>query len=389
VFFRHFYKRNLGDIPVMNGFTTYVFKQLLVGMILVTAGLTCIIWLTQSLRFIEMIVNRGLTSGVFVYLTMLLLPNFLTVVMPIALFIVTVFIYSKMITDRELVVMRAAGLSQNALAKPGIILALIVVAFGYLINIYLLPHSQRMFKDLQWDIRYSYTHVLLQEGAFNQASKDITVYIRERSSDGQLHGILVRDGRNPKKPYTLLAERGAMLEGKEGSRVVMYNGNRQEVDSETHQFSILYFDRYIFEMEQDTATVDSRFREARERTVYELFNLDEDLNMDLKDVGKFTVEGHKRLISPISALGYAIVALSILISGKYSRRTQSRHIILAAVISAGLLAAMMALENAAAKNLSLVPALYILGLLPIFGGYFHLLRTPGNRGAPSLYTKGG
>jgi hypothetical protein len=54
-----------------------------------------------------------------------------------------------------------------------------------------------------------------------------------------------------------------------------------------------------------------------------------------------------------------------------------------------LLAAMIALENAAAKNLSLVPALYILGLLPIFGGYFHLLRTPGNRGAPSLYTKGG
>ena len=373
----------------MNGFTKYVFKQLLVGMILVTAGLTCVIWLSQSLRFVEMIVNRGLTSGIFVYLTMLLLPNFLTVVMPIALFIVTVFIYSRMITDRELVVMRAAGLSQNALAKPGLILALIVVAFGYMINIYLLPHSQRMFKDLQWNIRYSYTHVMLQEGAFNQASKDITVYIRERSSDGQLHGILVRDERNQKKPYTLLAERGAILEGKKGTRVVMYNGNRQEVDPQTHQFSILYFDRYIFEMEHDAVTVDSRFREARERTVYELFNLDEDPNMGPKDFGKFTVEGHKRLISPFSALGYAIIALSILISGNYSRRTQSRHIVLAAVISAGLLAAMMALENATAKNLSLVPALYILGLLPILGGYFYMLHTPGMRGARRMREKGG
>jgi len=372
----------------MNGFTKYVFRQLLVGMILVTAGLTCVIWLTQSLRFVEMIVNRGLTSGVFVYLTMLLLPNFLTIVMPIALFIVTIFIYSKLITDRELVIMRAAGLSQNALAKPGLILALIVVAFGYLINIYLLPHSQRMFKDLQWDIRYSYTHVLLQEGAFNQASKDITVYIRERSSDGQLHGILVHDGRNQKKPYTLLAERGAMLEGKGGSRVVMYNGNRQEVDPETHQFSILYFDRYIFEMEQSPERIDSRFREARERTVYELFNLDKDPNIDPKDVGKFTVEGHKRLISPIAALGYAVVALSILISGSFSRRTQSRHIVLAAVISAGLLAAMMTLENAAAKNLSLVPALYILGFLPILGGYLYMLHTPGMRGEQRTNAQG-
>ena len=95
----------------MNGFTRYVFRQLFVGMILVTAGLTCIIWLSQSLRFVELIVNRGVGVGTFVYLTMLMLPNFLTVILPIALFCVIVFIYAKMITDRELVVMRAAGVS--------------------------------------------------------------------------------------------------------------------------------------------------------------------------------------------------------------------------------------------------------------------------------------
>ena len=88
----------------MNGFTKYVLRQLFVGMILVTSGLTCIIWLSQSLRFIEMIVNRGLTAGMFVYLTMLLLPNLLVIVLPIALFTVVVFTYSKLITDRELVV---------------------------------------------------------------------------------------------------------------------------------------------------------------------------------------------------------------------------------------------------------------------------------------------
>ncbi len=63
----------------MNGFTKYVLRQLFVGMVLVTLGLTTIIWLSQSLRFIEMIVNRGLTAGMFVYLTMLPLPNFLVI----------------------------------------------------------------------------------------------------------------------------------------------------------------------------------------------------------------------------------------------------------------------------------------------------------------------
>jgi lipopolysaccharide export system permease protein len=363
----------------MSGFNKYVLRQLLVGMILVTAGLTCVIWLTQSLKFVEMIVNRGLTTGIFVYLTMLLLPNFLTIVLPIALFTVIVFTYSKMITDRELVVMRAAGLSQHALARPGLILTLFVVAFGYLLNIYLLPQSYKMFKELQWDIRNSYTHILLQEGAFNEASKDITVYIRERSPDGQLLGILVHDGRNKKKPYTLLAERGAMLEGDEGSRVVMYNGNRQEVDPQTHQFSILYFDRYIFELETNSQTLGGRFRESRERTLYELFHLEEDPGMEPQNIGKFTVEGHKRLISPISSLGYALIGIALLISGSFSRRGQSRRIIMAAIIVIALQGAMLALENATAKNLSLVPVLYALGIIPIIGGYMLMLYTPRTR----------
>lgn len=368
----------------MSGLNKYILKQLLVGMILVTAGLTCIIWLTQSLKFVEMIVNRGLTTGVFMYFTMLLLPNFLSIVLPIALFTVIVFTYSKLITDRELVVMRAAGLSQHALAKPGLILTFIVVALGYLINIYLLPSSYRMFKELQWDIRNNYTQILLQEGAFNEASKDIIVYIRKRTPDGQLHGILVHDRRDKAKPYTLIAERGAMLKSEKGSRFVMYNGSRQEVDPETNQFSILYFDRYIFEMAATSNSSAGRFREPRERTIYELFNLDKDPDMEPRNIGKFKVEGHKRLISPVSALGYALVGLGILISSSFSRRTQSKQIILAAIIVVALQGGMLALENAAAKNLSLVPMLYVLGLLPVAGGYLLMLKNPKTRAARRL-----
>ncbi|HJN22359.1 MAG TPA: LptF/LptG family permease, partial [Rhodospirillales bacterium] len=97
----------------MNGFNKYVLGQLLVGMIFITAGLTCVIWLMQSLRFVEMIVNRGLTTGTFIYLTILLLPKFLSIILPIAIFTVVIFVYSKLITDRELVIMRGAGLSQT------------------------------------------------------------------------------------------------------------------------------------------------------------------------------------------------------------------------------------------------------------------------------------
>ncbi len=366
----------------MNGFTRYVLRQLLVGMVLVTASLTCVIWLLKSLPFVEMIVNRGLTAGDFVYLTILLLPNFLTVILPFALFTVIVFTYAKLITDRELVVMRAAGVSQHALARPALILAFVVVAAGYGLNLYLLPQSYRMFHELKWDMRYNYSHVLLKEGAFNTLSADITVYVRERTKDGQLLGILVQDDRDTEKPVTLMAERGAISRTEDGSRVIMFSGNRQEVDKETNQLSILYFDRYIFDFGRIGNAGNEgiiRYRNARERTLDELFNLDKDKTLNRKDFGKYTVEGHRRLVSPLSALAFALVGLASLISGGFSGRPQTRRVVLAVGIVVGLQAATLGLENTVARNLELIPLMYVNAVFPILAAYLVMLRSPRRR----------
>ena len=353
----------------MRGLTRYVLWQLVVGMILVSAGMTCVIWLSQSLRFVDMIVNRGLSAGLFVYLTALLLPNFLAIIMPIALFTVVVFTYSKLITDREVVVMSSAGLSHWAISRPALILASAVVFVSFALNLYFLPTSYRMFRELQWDIRYSYTHILLQEGAFNTMSSDITVYVRERTKDGQLLGILVHDGRNKDKPSTLMAERGALVEGRDGARVVMFNGSRQDVDKRTNKLSVLYFDRYAFELGRTRESAGIRYREVRERMVGELFDIEQDETLDPKDYGKFRVEGHKRLISPLFALGFTMIALASLLTGATTRRGQTRRIILGVGFVVAVQAAALGIENVTAKNLSFIPLMYVNACLPIFGGW--------------------
>lgn len=365
----------------MTAITRYVLRQLFVGMILVAAGLTCIIWLTQSLRFVEMIVNRGLSTGMFLYLSSLLLPNFLIVILPIALFTVVVFVYAKLISDRELVVMRAAGLSQFALARPAIILALLSMVLSYVLNLYLVPASYRAFRELQWDIRHSFSHVLLKEGEFSNVSSDTTVYVRQRTPDGQLHGILVHDTRNKEKPFTLMAERGAMIETPSGPRVVMYKGNRQEVDKKTNKFSILYFDRWVYNLELGGAA-GTRWREARERSLDELLNADKYPDKISKnDVGKFRVEAHRRLISPVLCLSFTMLALAALLSGSFARRTQTNRVLAAVGLMVLLQGTVLGAENVIARNLQLVPLMYALIILPIFAAWFFMNRVP--RPAPA------
>lgn len=371
--------RNRKLQAAMDGITRYILRQLIFGMLLVTVGLTCVIWLSQSLRFIEMIVNRGLSAGQFFYLTFLLLPNFLSIILPIALFTIVVFTYNKLISDRELVVMRAAGLSQMALARPTLILSLAVVAFECVLNAYLLPESYRLFRDLQWDVRYNYTHLVLQEGAFNTVSQDITVYVRERSADGQLQGILVHDSRNANKPQTWMAARGGLIDTENGPRVIMFDGSVQEVDRATHQHSILYFDRSTMDLGAARQVSEARYREPRERSIAELFAIEQDKFLNPNDIGKFRVEGHRRLIMPLIALSFPLIGLACLICGHITRHGQGTRIGAAVGLIVLFQASAMGLENLCARIPELIPLMYANAVLPLFLAFALLLTHPHRR----------
>src|ERR1700738_3073684 len=86
--------------------------------IFVTAALSAAICLAQSLRLIDLIVNRGLSIEIFLYLAALILPRFLDIVLPIGVFIAVLFTFNRLTGESELVVMRSAGLRHPSPAQP-------------------------------------------------------------------------------------------------------------------------------------------------------------------------------------------------------------------------------------------------------------------------------
>ncbi|MBF0247537.1 MAG: LPS export ABC transporter permease LptF [Alphaproteobacteria bacterium] len=352
--------------------TRYMLWQLFVGLTLVTSVLASVVWLSQSLRFVDMIVNSGLTAGMFVYLTALMMPNFLTVILPIAVFAVCMFTYHRMIMDRELVVMRVAGLGQMDLARPAIILALMVVVAGYALSMYVVPHSWSQFREMKWNAQFNYSQLLLREGTFNEAANDITVYVRQRTEDGQLLGILAHDERKPENTFTWMAERGALVETDQGARVVLYNGTRQDYDTRANKLSILYFDRTVLDIDAPEAATSDRMSEPRERTMDELVNLDT-RGLDEYSLGKYHAELHRRFALPWSALGFAMIALSVLMSGNFTRRGEGKRVFAAILLAAGYQAAMLAILNVASRDTTHIPSIYLVTALPIVLGLIVLV----------------
>jgi lipopolysaccharide export system permease protein len=367
----------------MQAISGYLLRLLLTATAAITVGLTFAVWLTQSLRLIDFIVNKGLPLGAFFSFIMLLLPGFLGIVLPIAVFCAVLFVYNKLTTDSELVILRAAGMSQLQVAKPALLLGVICSLIGFAISLYFLPLSYRNFKDLQYEIRNNYSTVLLQEGTFNAVSRTITVYVRERSAGGELRGILVYDKTDPDRPVTMMAETGALVQGENGPAVVMVNGNRQEMTNDGAGFSYLQFDRYTIELSSFTEEMPLRWREPKERYLHELlFPSRHPKDQELKN--ELIAEGHQRLIQPLYCITFIVVALAFLLSGEFNRRGQLYRVISSVVCIVVIEGLSLAFQDLAIRSLAAIFAMWGTLLLPIAIGLWILLRERGAPGAMGL-----
>ncbi|HUC70029.1 MAG TPA: LPS export ABC transporter permease LptF [Stellaceae bacterium] len=358
----------------MTRLTRYILRQCFGVMVFVTAALSAAVWMAQSLPLIDLIVNRGLSLDVFLYLAALIMPRFLDIVLPIGIFIAVLFTFNRLTAESELVVMRAAGLSPMALARPVLILAAIAFAILMSLSLYVLPVSSRAFKDLQFEIRNRFVSSLIQEGTFTTISDKLTFYIRSREANGDVVGLLINDSRDPQRPITILAQRAAFVDTAAGSRIVMLNGNRQQFDPQTHKLSVLTFQRYTLDLEsmQDAPVV--RFRGAQERFLGEL--LFPPAGLDALVRRSFIMEAHQRLLIPLSALSFSLIPLACLLPGEFSRRGQAKRVIVALGAAFLFQVSSLGVNDLAARFTEAIPLMYVVDLLPFAVGLTILL----NRG---------
>ena len=342
----------------MGRVTRYILGQMMAPLAFVTLSLTALVWLTQSLQFVDMIINRGLSASRFLYLTILLTPGFLALILPIALFCAILYTYHRLTYDSEIMVMRGAGLSQRALAAPALVVAFVVVAISYFLSLYLIPLGFSTFKDLQFVVRNTQASVLLQAGEFNTLTTGVTAYVREREADGELRGILVHDSRVPDRPVTVMAERGVLLAGETGPRFVLFEGNRQEIGRDREELSLLYFERYALDLGVFDETLGARWREPGERYLPSLF-FPSNSPDDLAYGNELRAEGHNRIVSPLYGLVLAVIAVGAVLSGEVNRRGAWVRIAVAGTAVVVFEAAGMGLVSLLAERPALTPILYL------------------------------
>jgi lipopolysaccharide export system permease protein len=344
----------------MNIYVKYIIKRKLLTLLVVISVFVLMIWLTQSMRFIELITSKGIDFVMFLQLTMNLIIPMCYIAIPASLMISTIIVVSNLHQSGELTILRSSGISTIQFIKPFFISVSFIIILHYLISFYLMPQSYRQFKDMQSFLQNNFISILFEEGVFNTQGNAFTVYIQKKESDNIFIGILIYDFRNSKKPITILADKGILDFDDAGPSFILYNGSQQIEDKVSGKILLAFFDSYKFSLKGEINNVTSKYRDFNEMFITQLLD---GSGKTEKDLQASTVHAVQRIIWPLYDIILPVLVISILLTGQFSRKGDKLKFFIVSLAGGGVISIFLMFNNLALRNYAFMPTLFIV---PIF-----------------------
>ncbi|MEQ8750592.1 MAG: LptF/LptG family permease, partial [Amphiplicatus sp.] len=346
----------------------YILKQCLIPFLLAIAIVTTIVWMTQSLQRAEILVEYSQGFGVFAWLSLLIVPSLLAVIVPFALFAAALYTFQRLHADSEIAVMFAAGVSKLRIGAPFLLLAFVGAAATLWVNLDLMPRSYRLLKREVADIRADFASAVLRGGEFVTLSDGFTVYVEEVRPGGQLVGLLINDYRRSGGTETYMAQRGLLRDTPQGPVLYLANGNVQRVARYTGVVEFVRFQETAINITDFDQRGGDLQLELTERYLPELFNPDRENAWDRENARILKAEGHNRLASPLYAFAYVLIAIYALIGGAYTRRGYGTRIAIACAAAGGVRVAGFLLQSLAGETGSYWVIYFAPALIIVFLG---------------------
>ncbi len=344
-------------------FDRYLFGQMIRTTIAVSVTLVGIMWLFQTIRLLEVVINRGAPISNFLLMSVTVIPLWLTIAVPVSAFVAVIWVFQRAVADRELLVMQASGRSALQLARAPLALGILLTLVLIVNSVMVLPQSFGIYKRVQFEVRNSIPTVMLQDNVFIDVVDGLTMLIGEKLDDGLAKDLFIHDERTEGKVITMTARVGQFVERDGLPAVILQEGERIELSKSGDSGATLLFDTHTVTIAPKDKTVSSQMPiDMNEDKISNLLNPEKSPYPDYFNQRR--AEGHYRIVSPALALVLILIATVGALFGQVRRHTWSKRTLLMIVGSIVSISALVSSRSLATSLPSTVPLLYASVLVP-------------------------
>jgi lipopolysaccharide export system permease protein len=344
----------------MTIFGRYVIRQAAGALMLILLSLSGVVWIALALRQLDLVTSQGQNAWTLLKMTTLGLPNLMALIAPIALLIAVMHTLNRLNSDSELIVLSASGATLWTIARPLLLLALLVSLAVSAVNHFVLPWSLRLLREYVIEVRTDLIAQVLQPGKFSSPERSLTFHIRDRTYNGDLLGMLLHDARDPKQTMSYLAERGLIVKQGSSAFLVMSNGHIVRRTSPSEPPQIIVFDSYAVDLERFEPKGEQVELKARERYFRELAFPNPADPEYRRHQGQFRAELHERFTSALYPFAFVLIALAFVGQAQSTRQNRVEALVSAFAVAAGCRLGGLAAHNLVVLKASAVPLVYFI-----------------------------
>ena len=297
----------------------YIFTELLSPFGL-SLGALCFVMLTRELlRLVELLVSKGVGFWSVLKVIAMLLPSGLVLTLPIAGLIASVTAFGRLSFDKELVAMKATGLSLFRLSQPVLLFSVCVFTLTLVLSQWGQPWSSLNLKKVALNLLKDQLVLALERGTFNEPIPNMMIYVPEGDQGRSIDGIFISDERAPGEPQVIVAEQYQVFLDAANEYVALrlVNGVIHSRPHQADQYRQISFASYDIKIDLGQ----SSYSTTEERPSYEQI-MAKLAETDGKDgwALRRLMEYYKDLAFPMASLVFCLLGVPVGIVSKRSGR---------------------------------------------------------------------
>ena len=259
----------------MKAIDRYLLSQIFPTVMVTLFIAAIILCMERLMRLLDIAVGNGVSTLVVFQMLANLIPHYIGLALPAALFLGVLLAFRKLSLQSELDAVLSSGVGLRRFIRPAMGFALVMAAFNFVLSGYLQPYSRYAYRAILFNITSGVIEQGIGEGIFMNLPNGYTLRVEQsRSAGRELVGVFAHKQSDDGKIVTLTAQRGELVTGEMDGIVTMrlFDGARAEWNPETRDADTLKFE--VFDWPLDLADI-VRFRgrggDERELTVDELY----------------------------------------------------------------------------------------------------------------------
>ena len=253
----------------------YLLRQIIPVLAVTLFIAAVILCMERLMRLLDIAVGNGVSTLVVFQMLFYLIPHYIGLALPVALFLGVLLAFRRMSLQSELDAIHSCGIGIGRFIRSAVVLAGIMMAVNLALTGYIQPYTRYAFRVIEFNITSGVIEQGIGEGVFMELPNGYTLRVEQsRGAGRELYGVFAHRQEDSGHITTLVAKRGELLPGALDGTVSLrlYAGNRTEWNPETKRTKTIQFGVFDWPLNlADLVRFRARGGDERELTIMELF----------------------------------------------------------------------------------------------------------------------